>query len=79
MGQLGDDLEGNVPNDLQSQMENCYKNIEIILKEFNASLDNIIDETWFVTDIEECMTNVGRDFLIQERKFMAANQRSPKL
>ena len=50
-GQLGDDIEGNVPNDLQSQMENCYKNIEIILKEFNASLDNIIDETWFVTDI----------------------------
>ena len=61
-GQLGDDLDGNVPNDLQSQMENCYKNIEIILKEFNASLDNIIDETWFVTDIEECMTNVGEIF-----------------
>ena len=31
--QLGDDSEGNVPNGLQSQMENCYKNIEIILKE----------------------------------------------
>ena len=66
-GQLGDDLEGNVPNDLQSQMENCYKNIEIILKEFNASLDNIIDETWFVTDIEECMTNVGEIFDSREK------------
>ena len=61
-GQLGDDLEGNVPNDLQGQMENCYKNIENILKEFNATLDNIIDETWFVTDIEECMTNVSKIF-----------------
>ena len=61
-GQLGDDLEGNVPNDLQGQMENCYKNIETILKEFNATLDNIIDETWFVTDIEECMTNVSEIF-----------------
>ena len=61
-GQLGDDLEGNVPNDLQGQMENCYKNIETILKEFNATLDNIIDETWFVTDIEECMTNVSKIF-----------------
>ena len=66
-GQLGDDPEGNVPNGLQSQMENCYKNIEIILKEFNASLDNIIDETWFVTDIEECMTNVGEIFDSREK------------
>ena len=61
-GQLGDDLEGNVPKDLQGQMENCYRNIENILKEFNATLDNIIDETWFVTDIEECMTNVSEIF-----------------
>ena len=61
-GQLGDDLEGNVPNDLQGQMENCYKNIETILKEFNATLDNIIDETWFVTDLDECMTNVSEIF-----------------
>ena len=29
-GQLGDDLEGNVPKDLQGQMENCYRNIENI-------------------------------------------------
>ena len=43
-------------------MENCYKNIETILKEFNATLDNIIDETWFVTDIEECMTNSSEIF-----------------
>lgn len=66
-GQLGDDIEGNVPNDLQGQMENCYKNIETILKEFNATLDNIIDETWFVTDIEECLTNVGEIFDSREK------------
>ena len=66
-GQLGDDIEGNVPNDLQGQMENCYKNIETILKEFNATLDNIIDETWFVTDIEECMTNVSEIFDSRKR------------
>ena len=66
-GLLGDDIEGNVPNDLQGQMENCYKNIETILKEFNATLDNIIDETWFVTNIEECMTNVGEIFDSREK------------
>ena len=66
-GQLGDDTEGNIPKDLQGQMENCYKNIETILKEFNATLDNIIDETWFVTNIEECMTNVGEIFDSREK------------
>ena len=66
-GQLGDDIEGNVPSDLQGQMENCYKNIETILKEFNATLDNIIDETWFVTNIEECMANVGEIFDSREK------------
>ena len=66
-GQLGDDIEGNVPNDLQGQMENCYKNIETILKEYSATLDNIIDETWFVTNIEECMTNVGEIFDSREK------------
>ena len=66
-GQLGDDLEGNVPNDLLGQMENCYRNIETILKEFNATLDNIIDEIWFVTDVDECMTNVSEIFDSREK------------
>ena len=36
-GQLGDDLEGNVPTDLQGQMVTCFKNIENVLKEFTLS------------------------------------------
>ena len=65
-GQLGDDKEGNVPDSTQGQMENCYANIERILKEFGGSLENIIDETWFVTNIKECMTNVGDIFSSRE-------------
>ena len=68
-GQLGDDSEGNTPNELKSQMENCYRNIEIILKEFDASLDNLIDETWFVTSMEECMSNVSEIFSLREKIF----------
>lgn len=68
-GQLGDDSEGNAPNELKSQMENCYRNIEIILKEFDASLDNLIDETWFVTSMEECMSNVSEIFSLREKIF----------
>ena len=65
-GQLGDDAEGNVPSSIQGQMENCYKNIEKILKEFGGSLENIIDETWFVTDVGECMADVGDIFSSRE-------------
>ena len=39
---------------------------EHILKEFGGSLENVIDETWFVTNIEECMTNVGDIFNSRE-------------
>ena len=65
-GQLGDDVNGNVPVSIKGQMENCYKNIEIILKEFGGSIENIIDETWFVTDVKECMDNVGEIFSLRE-------------
>ena len=65
-GQLGDDAEGNVPESIRAQMENCYKNIQNVLNEFGASLENIIDETWFVTDIDECMGQV--EALFDERQ-----------
>ena len=44
------------------------KNIKNVLKEFNASLDNVIDETWFVTDVEDCMNNVGDIFAERPHK-----------
>lgn len=66
-GQLGDTKDGETPKSIKRQMENCYRNIQSILKEFGATLDNVIDETWFVTDVNECMENVGEIFLARER------------
>ena len=66
-GQLGDDAEGKVPESIREQMENCYKNIQDVLNEFGASLENIIDETWFVTDVNECMKNVDEIFAAREK------------
>ena len=66
-GQLGDTKDGETPKSIKGQMENCYRNIQGILKEFGATLDNVIDETWFVTDVNECMENVGEIFLARER------------
>ena len=66
-GQLGNDKDGVIPTSIKEQMENCYDNIQNVLKEFGASLDNVIDETWFVIDVEECMANVSEIFLARER------------
>jgi len=66
-GQIGIDNEGNTPDDLTEQMIICYDNIKNILGEFEANLDNIIDETWFVTDVEECMKNVSEMFSEREK------------
>ena len=66
-GQLGDGEDGEIPQSFKEKMENCYKNIKNVLKEFGASLDNVIDESWFVTDVNKCMENVDEIFLARER------------
>ena len=66
-GQLGDGEDGEIPASIKEQMENCYRHIQNVLNEFGGSLDNVIDETWFVTDVEDCMNNVGEIFMARER------------
>ena len=66
-GQLGDGEDGEIPESIKGQMENCYRHIQNVLNEFGASLNNVIDETWFVTDVEDCMDNVGEIFMARER------------
>ena len=68
-GQLGDNEDGSVPVAIKDQMINCYKNIKNVLSEFSASLDNVIDETWFVTDVNECMENVSEIFNERENVY----------
>ena len=66
-GQIAVDDNGNTPDDLKSQMIICYENILKILDHFGATLENVVDETWFVTDIEECMENVSEIFAEREK------------
>ena len=65
-GQLGDNEDGSVPVEISDQMINCYRNIKNVLSEFGGSLDNVVDETWFVTDVNECMENVSEIFSERE-------------
>ena len=66
-GQIAVDDNGDTPDDLKSQMIICYKNILKILDHFGGTLENVVDETWFVTDIEECMENVSEIFAEREK------------
>ena len=66
-GQIAVDDNGNTPDDLKSQMIICYENILKILDHFGGTLENVVDETWFVTDIDECMENVSEIFDEREK------------
>ena len=66
-GQIAVDDNGNTPDDLISQMIVCYENILKILNHFGGTLENVVDETWFVTDIDECMENVSEIFAEREK------------
>ena len=57
-GQVAMDKAGAIPEDLVEQMKLAYQNVAAVLAEFGADMDNIVDETWFVTDVNDCMAKV---------------------
>lgn len=64
-GQVGTDENGAAPQDLVGQMKNAYANVQSVLAEYGATMDNVIDETWFVTDIDNTMAKVGDLFAVR--------------
>ena len=57
-GQVGTDATGKAPDSLVEQMKNAYQHVESVLKAFDCTMDSVVEETWFVTDMHECMTQV---------------------
>lgn len=53
-GQISHDDNGEIVGvgDVEAQTRAAYHNIKKLLAQYGATLDNIVDETWFVTDIE---------------------------
>lgn len=70
-GQVSVDSTGNFVgiNDLAAQVEQAYKNIRDVLARLDASLDNVVDETWFVTDMELVMANFKQVYTVREQAF----------
>lgn len=63
-GAVSVDDNGEVlhPGELEAQMTQCYDTIRSTLAEFDADLSNIVDETWFVTDVAGAMANLESVF-----------------
>ena len=61
-GQIGTDANGVAPIDILEQMKLAYGHVEKVLGKFGATMDNIVDETWFVTDVANCMARAGELF-----------------
>lgn len=66
-GQVGVNHEGQVvgEGDLAAQLTQAYVNVREVLEQFGASMENIVDEMWLVTDVQDAMANVEPLFEIR--------------
>jgi 2-iminobutanoate/2-iminopropanoate deaminase len=53
-GQVSHDDRGNIVGlgDMEAQMRQSYANIQKVLAMYGATIDNVVDEVLFVTDME---------------------------
>lgn len=53
-GQLSHDDEGNIvgDGDMEAQMRQAYDNVQKLLVQYGATMDNVVDELLFVTDMD---------------------------
>lgn len=66
-GQVSLDSEGGVvgAGDLGAQVRQAYANIEEVLARFGATMDNIVDEMWLVTDMQDAMGQIDDIFAVR--------------
>jgi enamine deaminase RidA (YjgF/YER057c/UK114 family) len=65
-GQLSHDEQGNLvgaapldESNMETQMRQTYANAKKILSEFGATLDNVVEEVLYVTDMDKAMAVAG--------------------
>lgn len=60
-GQLSHDDEGNIvgESNMEIQMRQTYANAKKILAEFGATLDNVVEEVLYVTDMDQAFAAAG--------------------
>jgi enamine deaminase RidA (YjgF/YER057c/UK114 family) len=62
-GQLSHDAEGNMvgatPPDMEAQMRQTYVNAKKLLAKFGATLDDVVEEVIYVTDMDTAFAAAG--------------------
>jgi 2-iminobutanoate/2-iminopropanoate deaminase len=61
-GQVSHDDKGNIigRGDMEAQMRQAYANIQKVLGQYGATMDNIVDEILFVTDMDTAFAAAAR-------------------
>lgn len=72
-GQVSMDAEGAVvaAGDLVAQTRQAYAHIQATLAEFGATMDNIVDETFMVTDMADAMAKIEPLFAARSEAYGA--------
>ncbi len=68
-GQVGVGTDGVPGADITEQTRLAYENIAHVLSKFDATMDNIVDETCFVTDMSEIMANMDSVYAARARAY----------
>ena len=61
-GQVGADEHGGAPESVVEQTILAYQHVAAVLVEFGATMDNVVEETVFVTDMPSVMAQVQEVF-----------------
>ncbi len=70
-GQVSLDAEGALvgAGDLAAQVRQAYVNVAEVLARFGATMDDVADEMWLVTDMQNTMTNIEALFEIRAEAY----------
>lgn len=68
-GQVGIDQEGKIPASLDEQVKIAYANMKDVLSEFGANMGHIVDETYFVVDMDDFMQNAEAIYASREAAY----------
>ena len=68
-GQVGMRADHSVPENIVEQVTQAYANIAEVLAEFGATMDNIVDETFLVTNVDEVMENLEAIYGAREQAY----------
>ena len=68
-GQVAIDGAGHTPDGVIEQTKLAYSNIQRVLTQFGAEMSNIVDETIYVTNMEEFFAEAEAVYSVRERVY----------